>query len=292
MHSDPAAMSDSKDVVAMLTEMRKGMITHDSLKKTVSEAVNEAINTHIEPLARQQKEMEKKFDEVLLRLTKLEAGEASQQGKTQGARSSQGEPQVKRARSTEQPASRAPLWRHLQEHEPINPTSGRTIKLTGFSKHLSPEELADFVKPLLVGHEYERISSGRPRDDEVRVVFKTKDDRDDFRKEAMERDNPSFQHRADNTSDKLYWNLPETKEEKRKKYVVRKLRDWLPDALEMHNFESNQRSGRIFADQLPLLTITVDPEGEIIPRYREKTLTELKIDKAVIDGLIRRALAE
>jgi len=148
------------------------------------------------------------------------------------------------------------------------------------------------VKPLLVGHQYERISAPRPRGEEVAVVFKSAEDRNAFRKEAIERENPRYLDRATNEAKPLYWNLPETKEEKRKKFVVRRMGKWLPTAFPELAFEAGQRTGRIYANTLHLFTVILDRDGEVVLRFKDKSVDTLKVDKTVIESHLTRILAE
>ena len=279
--------SDSMTVTQMFEELKKSMITQDNMEQTVTKAVNSAVSAvikeHIEPLAAQQRNFEKKFDDMVKRLELLENERIA-------SAPSQDERQSKRPRWA---GPRPPQRRHFPEHATTNPTIERSIKLTGFKGvHLTPEEMVAVVTPLLAGADFERISSGRPRADEATIVFKSVDNRDAFRKSVIERPNPTYTDPNTHIASTLYWNLPETKEERHKKFVVRRLRDELPRAYTHLSFEVNQRSGRIYADKIPLATVYINSDGDAALRFVNSSVASLQVDPAAVEAMVRRAVAE
>ena len=266
----------------MFREIKQGMITAEALEKnnktlrddlqtTIATAVNSAIDQHVKPLVEKQKALEAKFEELIKRIERMEVEHSTQQQKAD-------EPHAKRACSADrgQPSSsarRAPQRRHFPDHAAFNPIIDRTIRLTGFKQHLTPDEMLTIVRPLLTGHEYERVTSARPRSNEARVVFKSTADRDAFRRTAISAVNPTFMDAATEEVTTLYWNLPETKEDRHRSYIVRRLRDSLPNSFPNMTIEVNQRSGRIFANALPLMTVSVNRDSsELQTRFVDRPL--------------------
>ena len=193
--------SDSTSVMAMLKEMRDNMMTAAAaeqahkqprvdLEQSIATAVNTAVETHVQPLIARQRQVEEKFNELLKRMERLEIEHNAMSKREE-------EPHAKRAcsadrgqaSSSEGFASR-PQRRHMPEHATTNPVSDRTLRLTGFRRHLTPKEMAEFVKPLLGNTAYEKITSARPRGGEARVIFKTKAERDTFKTIAVTGTNP------------------------------------------------------------------------------------------------------
>jgi hypothetical protein len=181
----------------------------------------------------------------------------------------------------------------MPEHAAVNPVSSRTLRLTGFRRHLTPEDMAEFVKPLLGNTSYENITAVRPRDGEARVIFKTNTERDTFKAAAMTGANPTCTDATTGEATKLYWHLPETKDDKHRSYIVRRLRDSLPVAFPEAKFEVNQRTGTIYANELPLLTVYIDTDTSAAKaRIVDRTLENLAMGKDTINGLIRKANVE
>ena len=150
-----------------------------------------------------------------------------------------------------------------------------------------------FVTPLLGTTAYEKIISGRPRGGEARIVFHTRAERDTFRATVASGDNPVHTDSATNEATKLYWNLPETRDDKYKGFVVRKLRDSLRTAHPNIKLEVHQRSGRIYTNEMHLLTVVIEPTtSEAKIRYVDRTLTALSLSRDMIDAMVRKADAE
>lgn len=152
-------MAGSKTIVAMLEEMKTNMITADTLQKNnkrlsadlntaVSMVVALAIGEHIKPLVA-QRALEQKFAELIHHMERLEVEHRTEEGLEDVSHSNRS---CAADRITASPLGpRLALRRHLPEHIPVNPVSGRATKITGFPTNLTPNKLFAFLKHLFTG---------------------------------------------------------------------------------------------------------------------------------------------
>lgn len=116
------------------------------------------------------------------------------------------------------------------------------------------------------------------------VVLKHASDRDEFHKGTIEKASPQYRNRSDTMSSKLSWTPPETKEDKHRNFIVRRVRVGSRRPTQ-DSFEVRQRSARIFSNEQPLLTVCIDPTGEAKLRFKA-------VDTAFVEGLVQRSVAE
>ena len=130
------------------------------------------------------------------------------------------------------------------------PILDRTLKLTNFPLYLTHDELVSFVRPLLIGVQHERVTSQGPRAKEVSIVFRTREDAEAFHASALLAANPVYTDSESNEATTLYWNRPTTATERRRSYLVRRLKAQLPVRASgvSINVEANQHNGRIFVN--------------------------------------------
>jgi hypothetical protein len=259
-------------------------------KQEKFEANFEELFRHIGRVATEHNELKKSADE---RDYKRRARSVDGQLANHGQAGSSDVPMGDDSATRPRPAPRHPR-RTIPEHLPLNPVTDRTLRLTGFGRrHLTPDELKAFVEPLLSNAPYERLTSAYPRSAEARIIFKSQSDRDTFKAAATAGAHPIYTDPATHEATRLYWVLPESKSDRHKFYIVRKLKVALATAHKDFDVETKQRSGRIYVNKLPLLTVYVDPDtDEPKPRFDKTTMDELGVQKAAIEDMPRKAVAE
>jgi hypothetical protein len=296
------AASDNMQLYQMFKEMKDMMITPEILNNTLTannatlqhelqQSVNSAINSaiekavrvHIDPLIQRQRDMETKFDAILKRLEACERMVTEKQEQTVD-----GPTAKRRASGSVGPAREPTASRHLPSTTSRHPILDRTLKLTNFPSYLTHDDLLRFVQPLLFGANYERITSQRPRAKEVSVVFRSRSDAETFHASARLAANPVYTDTESQEATTLCWNRPTTAVERRRSFLVRKLKVQLPVWTGAGTtVEANQHNGRVFLNCYPLVTIAISVEDEIKYFWNNATITKCKLDAGIMEAYLR-----
>ena len=287
---------EASDVVSLMETMReiqRNMVTaerleqnnkqlQDGLQSTITTAINQAIDQHVRPLIEGQRNMERKFEDLLKRMERVEAELNEQQKNGPG-------PRPKRTCSAER-GREPPSYRHMPSRPGRHPVLERTLRLTNLPQFMTHDELVDIVKPHLTGVDYERLTSQRPRAREISVVFRTRDAMETFHGTTRDVSNPVYLHAITREATTLYWNRPESPIERRRSFLVRRMRDQIPKWAPGSNLavEINQRTGRIFVNCFPLATIAIRDE-EIKYVWIQDTARQYGLDVPTMEAFLTAA---
>ena len=274
-----ASLADIQKLLSQENEKLRNDLGADIMKQ-VGALIDQRLHAHTEKLMEEIRDLKQRTEA----LEQIRAVESTAGAGCAGSPATQANPGRASKRS-------CPGHGTLPPRPRLTGVAARTLKLSTFPKYMTPDELKPIVDTIIASTEYERLIMRRPRADEVSVVFADEADANAFFKRTRDQPLPSFTDEQ-NEIHKLHWSTPDTPADRRRAFVTRRARDYLPTVLKGEVVEVNQRAGSVFVDLAPLLSIAVDDELDVTFNWKRTSVAALKLNTEAIEAHLRSLLRQ